>query len=130
MKAPIYRVRERQANDAFAAYKALVLMEVRSPELAENPVWTAARRAAFAQFLARLRWWGVSRNELGAETQAAPAIANLEAEAALIGACLMENALVDPLSAMVGIDDFAAAGHANVWAAILAEQAKGARSTP
>jgi hypothetical protein len=42
----------------------------------------------------------------------------------------MENALVDPLSAMVGIDDFAAAGHANVWAAILAEQAKGARSTP
>ncbi len=60
-----------------------------------------------------------------AETQAAPAIANLEAEAALIGACLMENALVDPLSAMVGIEDFAAAAHANIWAAILAEQAKG-----
>ncbi|MDR6511489.1 hypothetical protein J2792_002361 [Novosphingobium capsulatum] len=58
MTAPIYRIHERQANDAFAAHKALVLMEVRSPELAENPVWTAARREAFAQFVAAFEMVG------------------------------------------------------------------------
>ncbi len=58
ISTPIYRVRERQANDAFAAHKALVLMEVRSPELAENPVWTAARRAAFAQFVSAFEMVG------------------------------------------------------------------------
>lgn len=52
MSVPIYRVQQRAANDAFAAHKALVLMELRSPDLVENPAWLAARREAFTQFIA------------------------------------------------------------------------------
>ncbi|MDK4804922.1 MAG: DnaB-like helicase C-terminal domain-containing protein [Novosphingobium aromaticivorans] len=61
----------------------------------------------------------------GIEVDSAPIIANLEAEAAVLGACLMENSLVDALSAIVEAGDFFAAAHGRIWSAILIEQAKG-----
>ncbi|MDK4804921.1 MAG: hypothetical protein OC190_00060 [Novosphingobium aromaticivorans] len=48
---PTYRFRQQQAVHAFAAHKALVLMEVASPELVENPAWVTARQEAFDLFL-------------------------------------------------------------------------------
>lgn len=50
MKTALHRICEQQANDAFEAHRALMLMEVRSPQLAENPAWTVLRQEAFAQF--------------------------------------------------------------------------------
>lgn len=52
-------------------------------------------------------------------------IANAEAEAAIIGACLIENSLVDALSAIIDVNDFYVSVHGRIWSAILLEQAKG-----
>lgn len=59
-----------------------------------------------------------------------PIIANLEAEAALLGACLMQNALVDTIAAMVTAEDFFSAAHGRIWSAITVEQAKGRAFNP
>jgi hypothetical protein len=48
---PTYRFHQQQAARAFAAHKALVLMEMASPELAENPSWVSTRQEAFDLFL-------------------------------------------------------------------------------
>lgn len=50
MTVATYHYHEQQAQAAFAAHKALVLMEVASPELVENQTWCAMRRAAFEHF--------------------------------------------------------------------------------
>lgn len=42
--------REQQAQAAYEAHQAMLLMELSSPALARNPAWQILRADAFAQF--------------------------------------------------------------------------------
>ncbi len=42
--------RQQQARDAFEAHQAMLITELRWPNLADNPAWKILRDEAFAQF--------------------------------------------------------------------------------
>lgn len=47
---PIIEYNAQRAEYAFAAHKALLLVELRTPGLADNPEWQAVRDFAFRRF--------------------------------------------------------------------------------
>ena len=62
---------------------------------------------------------------------AAPiAASNIEAEAALCGALMCENKLIDPIADMLTPEDFAEPLHSRIFAAIVAQAARGQPVTP
>lgn len=54
-----------------------------------------------------------------------PQIANVEAEAALCGALMQENRLVDQIADKLGAEDFSEALHGRIYQAIISEHSKG-----
>ena len=58
------------------------------------------------------------------------AIANLCAEASLIGAMLIENSLIDQVADLVQAEDFLFRGHAKLFAAIVRERSMGRNCNP
>lgn len=57
-------------------------------------------------------------------------ICNIEAEAALLGALLMENDLIDRAADVVDVEDFSFALHGRIFSALLYEFAQGKKVTP
>ena len=57
-------------------------------------------------------------------------ICNVEAEAALLGALLMENDLIDRAADVVDVEDFSFALHGRIFSALLYEFAQGKKVTP
>ena len=47
---PIIEYDAERASNAFAAHKALLLVELRTPGLSDNPEWQAVRDYAFRRF--------------------------------------------------------------------------------
>lgn len=62
--------------------------------------------------------------------QAALPLECIEAEAALLGALMIENNLIDSVAAILSADDFAEPVHARVYASILFHAADGKRANP
>lgn len=59
-----------------------------------------------------------------------PALVNVEAEAALLGAMMTNNGLVDQVAERVSADDFHEGFHRNLYTAILSTVAAGSAATP
>lgn len=59
-----------------------------------------------------------------------PALSNIEAEAALLGAIMAQPKLVDPVADIVNAEDFAEAYHGRIFAVIVGEAAQGRAATP
>lgn len=47
---PIFRYRERHADDAFEVHQALLRAELNQPALEANPRWQALRKQVFDEF--------------------------------------------------------------------------------
>lgn len=50
MKQKVIYCDATKADQAFAAHRALLVIEARQPELRDNPVWTMLRQDAFERF--------------------------------------------------------------------------------
>lgn len=63
-------------------------------------------------------------------TEYPPALVNLEAESALLGALMCHNSFVDQIAECISVDDFLSGVHRRIYSAILSEVANGRSASP
>lgn len=59
-----------------------------------------------------------------------PALINIEAEAGLLGALMIQNGFVDQVAERVGVEDFSSGLHQRIYATILSEVSAGRTASP